>query len=130
MPRRLTAPRNDSRCYCGAVDRSNAAAIRAFLCIDWTTGQEVWRQPLPGRCPSPVFADGRMVLRCTDGAVMLAEATPRGYAAKGSFRIPVTPQGAGGIYEGWSAPVVAGASEERGRTADARAVRRPGGRGR
>lgn len=61
------------------------------ICLDWKTGTVAWEQSeRPGKESAAVIAaDGRLYFRWQDGTMGLIEASPSGYALKGSFKLPV-----------------------------------------
>jgi outer membrane protein assembly factor BamB len=71
---------------------------RGWFCIDINTGMPLWKSGGKG---SITYADG--MLYCLDerGTINLVQATPRGYAASGSFRVP---EGGQGMH--WAHPVI------------------------
>lgn len=73
---------------------------RGWFCLDFNSGMPLWKSAGKG---SITYADG--MLYCLDerGIMTLVHATPRGYMAAGSFRIPK-----GGKSMHWAHPVVCG----------------------
>ena len=60
------------------------------VCLEWNTGKVMYDTPWLGHKGSTIYADG--MLYCYDedtGAVGIAEATPKGFNAAGSFKITV-----------------------------------------
>jgi outer membrane protein assembly factor BamB len=76
----------------------------APTCLEWKTGQTVWRHNRgPGSGSAAVaYADGNLYFRFQDGLMALIGATPDAYREKGTFRIPGVEQ------PSWSHPVIAG----------------------
>jgi outer membrane protein assembly factor BamB len=74
------------------------------ICLEWKTGQTVWRHNRgPGSGSAAVaYADGNLYFRFQDGLVALIGATPEAYQEKGTFQIPDVEQ------PSWSHPVIAG----------------------
>jgi outer membrane protein assembly factor BamB len=74
------------------------------VCIEFATGKEVWKEKGEiGGMVSVTCADGHLYLRSPQGQVALVEVSPKGYAAKGKFRIP-----AAEAKPGSTMPVVTG----------------------
>jgi outer membrane protein assembly factor BamB len=72
------------------------------LCINFSTGEEVWsggRGP-GGGSAAILLADGHLYFRYEDGVMALIEATPEEYRLKGSFRL-ATKNG-----KSWPHPVI------------------------
>jgi outer membrane protein assembly factor BamB len=72
------------------------------VCLEWKTGKLAWDQ---GRGPGKesaavVTADGLLFFRYQDGIMALIEASPKGYAEKGAFKL-ATVDG-----PSWSHPVI------------------------
>jgi outer membrane protein assembly factor BamB len=61
------------------------------ICVDFITGKVAWggdvRNAGTGSA-AVMYADGRLYFRYENGVVVLIEASPAGYAEKGSFTIP------------------------------------------
>ena len=82
-----------------------------LVCQDFMTGKKVWNQrEMPSMAKGAVFAaDGMLYcLSENDGMVTLVEATPKGYSAKGQFKLE--PQSDQRHVKGkiWSHPLVIG----------------------
>jgi outer membrane protein assembly factor BamB len=73
-------------------------------CIDLKSGKLAWGpQRGPGEKSAAIaYADGHLYFRYENAVMALIEASPKGYKAKGSFKIP------NGQQPSWSHPVVAG----------------------
>ena len=75
------------------------------ICIEMATGKVVWggdtRNAGTGSA-AVVYADGNLYFRYQNGLMVLIEATPAGYAEKGSFSIPDV------ASPSWPHPVVVG----------------------
>ena len=75
------------------------------ICIEMATGKVVWggdtRNAGTGSA-AVVYADGNLYFRYQNGLMVLIEATPTGYAEKGSFSIPDVSN------PSWAHPVVVG----------------------
>jgi len=72
------------------------------VCLEWKTGKVTWDQ---GRGPGKesaavVAADGNLYFRYQNGIMALIEASPKGYAEKGSFKL------ASVDGPSWSHPVI------------------------
>jgi precorrin-6B methylase 2 len=81
-----------------------ASANNATVCIQLTTGKVVWeKRTEAGANVSVTCADGHLYLRSQRGKVLLIEASPKGYALKGTLQIPDAQPKLGA-----TAPVVAG----------------------
>jgi outer membrane protein assembly factor BamB/precorrin-6B methylase 2 len=62
---------------------------RELMCLEYKTGNEVWKNAgAVGGTFSLTCADGHLYLRSQRGKVALVEATPKGYALKGTLEIP------------------------------------------
>lgn len=75
------------------------------FCAELLTGKVTWprRERGQGRGSAAVtFADGHLYVRYDNGYVALVEATPKGYAEKGTFKIPNSESNS------WAHPVVVG----------------------
>ena len=59
------------------------------VCLEWKTGKVVWQQERgPGKESAAVIAaDGNLYFRYQDGIMALIEASPKGYAEKGAFKL-------------------------------------------
>jgi outer membrane protein assembly factor BamB len=60
------------------------------ICIEWKTGKTVWgkeRHSAGQESAAVVFADGSLYFRYQNGVMALIEASPKGYAEKGHFKI-------------------------------------------
>lgn len=73
------------------------------ICVELTTGKVAWGGDIRNAgtgSAAVVYADGNLVFRYQNGAVVLIEASPEGYKEHGSFAIP-------GVKDpSWSHPVV------------------------
>jgi outer membrane protein assembly factor BamB len=61
------------------------------ICVDFITGKVAWGGDIRNAgngSAAVMYADGRLYFRYENGVVVLIEATPTGYAEKGSFTIP------------------------------------------
>ena len=61
------------------------------ICVDFVTGKVAWGGDIRNAgngSAAVMYADGRLYFRYENGVVVLIEATPTGYAEKGSFTIP------------------------------------------
>ncbi len=60
------------------------------ICLEWKTGKVVWNKERgPGKESAAVIAaDGRLYFRYQDGIMALIEASPKGYAEHGVFKLP------------------------------------------
>ncbi len=75
------------------------------VCIEMKTGKLIWgpaEATIKGRL-ALTYADGHLYLRGTDGSIILAEATPKEYVERSSFRIPEPTAASGATF-----PVIAG----------------------
>lgn len=89
----------DGHIYCG--HRQNGGVP---TCVDIKTGDLKWdgaKAPAKGSA-AVTYVDGHLIFRYQDGLVVLAEATPKAFTMKGSFK-PEFQQ-----KESWSHPVVSG----------------------
>ena len=61
------------------------------ICLEWKTGKVAWEQQRgPGKESAAVIAaDGNLYFRYQDGVMALIQATPSGYAEKGTFKLAV-----------------------------------------
>lgn len=59
------------------------------ICLEWKTGKVVWEKERgPGKeSAAVVAADGNLYFRYQDGTMALIEASPKGYAEKGVFKL-------------------------------------------
>jgi outer membrane protein assembly factor BamB len=59
------------------------------ICLEWKTGNVVWEKERgPGKeSAAVVAADGNLYFRYQDGTMALIEASPKGYAEKGVFKL-------------------------------------------
>jgi outer membrane protein assembly factor BamB len=75
------------------------------VCVDLKSGKITWRKDRgPGSgSAAVVYADGELYFRYQDGLMALIEASPEGYKAKGTFKIPHSDRA-----PSWAHPVVAG----------------------
>ena len=74
---------------------------RGFVCLDWQTGAERWREPeFKG---SVSVADGRLYCLDERGELRLVEPTPTEHRVHGRFQVP---SGGKGLY--WAHPVICG----------------------
>lgn len=73
-----------------------------LTCINYRTGETVWREREPGKC-SILYADGMLICRDQRGPVTLVEATHEGYRQRGRFNQPDRSE-----REAWPHPVIAG----------------------
>jgi outer membrane protein assembly factor BamB len=74
-----------------------------LFCAELTTGAVRWRKRAGVGATATAYADGRVYLRCGDGTMVLAEASPDDYKPVGSFKVPHS-----GERPSWAHPVVAG----------------------
>jgi outer membrane protein assembly factor BamB len=61
------------------------------ICVDFVTGKVAWGGDIRNAgtgSAAVMYADGRLYFRYENGVVVLIEASPTGYAEKGSFTIP------------------------------------------
>jgi len=61
------------------------------ICVDFVTGKVAWGGDIRNAgtgSAAVMYADGRLYFRYENGVVVLIEASPAGYAEKGSFTIP------------------------------------------
>ena len=60
------------------------------LCLAWKTGEVAWKQDRgPGKeSAAMITADGRLYFRYQDGIMALIDASPAGYAERGTFKLP------------------------------------------
>jgi outer membrane protein assembly factor BamB len=61
------------------------------ICVDFVTGKVAWGGDIRNAgngSAAVMYADGRLYFRYENGIVVLIEASPGGYAEKGSFTIP------------------------------------------
>jgi len=61
------------------------------ICVDFITGKVAWGGDIRNAgngSAAVMYADGRLYFRYENGVVVLIEASPTGYAEKGSFTIP------------------------------------------
>lgn len=61
------------------------------ICVDFVTGKVAWGGDIRNAgngSAAVMYADGRLYFRYENGVVVLIEASPGGYAEKGSFTIP------------------------------------------
>jgi outer membrane protein assembly factor BamB len=61
------------------------------ICVDFVSGKVAWGGDIRNAgsgSAAVMYADGRLYFRYENGVVVLIEATPTGYAEKGSFTIP------------------------------------------
>jgi outer membrane protein assembly factor BamB len=74
------------------------------ICLEWKTGKVVWEKERgPGKESAAVIAaDGHLYFRYQDGVMALIEASPKGYAEKGTFKL-ATVNG-----PSWPHPAIAG----------------------
>ncbi len=72
------------------------------VCLEWKTGKVVWEKERgPGKESAAVIAaDGELYFRYQDGIMALIDATPAGYAEKGTFKL-ATVNG-----QSWPHPVI------------------------
>jgi outer membrane protein assembly factor BamB len=75
---------------------------RLLSCLDWRTGEVVWRNRTCGKC-SLLMADGMLIARSDDGQVSLVKADPEGFELRGRFE---QPEEAGPPT--WPHPVISG----------------------
>ena len=62
----------------------------SIKCLELKSGKEVWASPRVGK-GSLAYADGHLIYRSENqrkGTVILFEATPKGYKARGAFNPP------------------------------------------
>ncbi len=83
-------------------DHVFAASGPLLICMDWRTGETIWRSRSLNRA-SLTSADGLLILRGEQGEVALVEASAKEYSAKGSFE-----QGERTEFKSWAHPVVSG----------------------
>lgn len=89
----------DEYVYGDSEDRGNP------WCAELMTGKEQWRkrQGAGHGSASIAYADGHLYIHYADGTMVLARATPKGYEAVSSFKVPHS----GGRDEpSWAHPVV------------------------
>ena len=72
-----------------------------LTCINYRTGETVWRERKPGKC-SLLYADGMLYCRDEKGPITLVEATHEGYREHGRFDQPDRSE-----REAWPHPVIA-----------------------
>jgi outer membrane protein assembly factor BamB len=61
------------------------------ICVELMTGKVAWGGDIRNQgtgSAAVMYADGRIYMRYQNGVVVLVEASPKGYAEKGSFTIP------------------------------------------
>jgi outer membrane protein assembly factor BamB len=74
-------------------------------CAEWKTGKRRWVRAGRGKgagSASLTYADGHLYVHYANGWVALVPADPKGYAEKGSFKIP------NADHNSWAHPVVVG----------------------
>lgn len=72
-----------------------------LACVDWNTGQVLWRDRSVGK-GAVIYADGDLYLLSEANTVGLAKASPEGYVETGRFRIEDKGRSS------WAHPVIAG----------------------
>lgn len=75
---------------------------RRANCLNWKTGEELWRKRIGQRMAAVTYADNRAYLRDSSGLVTLWEVTPQDLTENGRFQL-VNPGEAGATH-----PVIAG----------------------
>ena len=74
----------------GYTDGIRGQRNDGWACVDFMTGEQVWREPKLGK-GTITFADGRLYCRDekkNSGEVVLIDASPQGWNERGRFKQP------------------------------------------